>query len=91
LCLLEITRPDGTLSRALLKGYLRGLVTVVAAMTSRHRDMALLMRYHWDTIAACVPPAAIMEALTAAGFVAVERRLELGIFSEYQARKPPNP
>jgi hypothetical protein len=29
-----------------------------------------------------------MQALTAAGFVAVERHVELGIFSEYRARKP---
>ena len=50
-----------------------------------------LMRYHWDTIAACVPPAAIISALTAAGFVDVERRLDLGIFSEYRARKPATP
>ena len=35
--------------------------------------------------------AAITNALTAAGFADVERRLELGIFSEYRARKPPNP
>jgi demethylmenaquinone methyltransferase / 2-methoxy-6-polyprenyl-1,4-benzoquinol methylase len=91
LCLLEITQPNGPLSRALLKGYLYGFVTAVSALISRHRDMPDLMRYHWDTIAACVPPAAIISALTAAGFVDVERRLELGIFSEYRARKPPNP
>jgi demethylmenaquinone methyltransferase/2-methoxy-6-polyprenyl-1,4-benzoquinol methylase len=90
LCLLEITQPNGTVSRALLKAYLHGFVTAVAAMISRHRDMPHLMRYHWDTIAACVPPAAIMSALTAAGFVDVDRRLDLGIFSEYRARKPPN-
>jgi demethylmenaquinone methyltransferase/2-methoxy-6-polyprenyl-1,4-benzoquinol methylase len=87
LCLLEITPPNGTLSRALLKAYLHGFVTAVAAMISRHRDMPDLMRYHWDTIAACVPPAAIISALTGAGFVDVERRVELRIFSEYRARK----
>jgi demethylmenaquinone methyltransferase/2-methoxy-6-polyprenyl-1,4-benzoquinol methylase len=89
LCLLEITQPNGTVSRALLKAYLRGFVTAVAALISRHRDMPDLTRYHWDTIAACVPPAVIIGALTAAGFIEVERRLELGIFSEYRARKPP--
>jgi demethylmenaquinone methyltransferase/2-methoxy-6-polyprenyl-1,4-benzoquinol methylase len=91
LCLLEISLPGGTLSRALLKGYLHSFVSAVAAMISRHRDMPDLMRYHWDTIAACVPPAAIIGALTGAGFVDAERRLELHIFSEYRARKPPSP
>jgi demethylmenaquinone methyltransferase/2-methoxy-6-polyprenyl-1,4-benzoquinol methylase len=88
LCLLEITSPQGALGRALLKAYLRGLVPAVAAVISRNRDMPRLMRYYWDTIAACVPPAAIMQALAAAGFVDVERYVELGVFSEYRARKP---
>jgi demethylmenaquinone methyltransferase/2-methoxy-6-polyprenyl-1,4-benzoquinol methylase len=88
LCLLEITPPQSVLGRALLKGYLRGLVPAVAAAISRHRDMPELMRYYWDTIAACVPPASIMQALAAAGFVDVDRHLELGVFSEYRARKP---
>jgi demethylmenaquinone methyltransferase/2-methoxy-6-polyprenyl-1,4-benzoquinol methylase len=88
LCLLEITQPKSALGRALLKGYLRGLVPAVAAAISRHRDMPELMRYYWDTIAACVPPASIMDALATAGFVDVDRYVELGIFSEYRARKP---
>jgi demethylmenaquinone methyltransferase/2-methoxy-6-polyprenyl-1,4-benzoquinol methylase len=47
------------------------------------------MRYHWDTIAACVPPATILTALGAAGFVDAERHVELGVLSAYYARKPP--
>jgi demethylmenaquinone methyltransferase/2-methoxy-6-polyprenyl-1,4-benzoquinol methylase len=88
LCLLEITQPQSALGRALLKSYLRGLVPVVVAAIARHRDMPELMRYYWDTIAACVPPASIMQALAAAGFVDVDRYVELGVFSEYRARKP---
>jgi len=87
-CLLEITPPKGTVGQRLLKAYLKGFVPVIAAVVSRHRDTPELMRYYWDTIAACVAPAAILEALGAAGFVAVERHVELGIFSEYRARKP---
>ena len=87
-CLLEITPPRGTVGQRLLKAYLKGFVPAIAAVVSRHRDTPELMRYYWDTIAACVAPAAILEALGAAGFVAVERHVELGIFSEYRARKP---
>jgi len=88
LCLLEITQPQSGFGRALLKGYLRGLVPAVASVISRHRDMPELMRYYWDTIAACVPPASIMQALATAGFADVDRYVELGIFSEYRARRP---
>jgi demethylmenaquinone methyltransferase / 2-methoxy-6-polyprenyl-1,4-benzoquinol methylase len=88
LCLLEITQPERPLSRLLLKAYLRSVVPAVAAVVARHRDTPDLMRYYWDTIAACVPPAAILEALGQAGFVGVDRRVELGVFSEYRARKP---
>ena len=87
LCLLEITQPEGAFASAVLKAYLRGVVPAVAALVARHRDMPELMRYYWDTIAACVSPATITQALGGAGFVAVDRHLELGIFSEYRARK----
>lgn len=88
LCLLEITQPEGRTARSLLKAYLRGFVPVVAAVVARHRDTPELMRYYWDSIAACVPPATIMQALRGAGFVAVERETDLGVFSAYRARKP---
>ena len=88
LCILEITQPDGVLGRALLRGYLRGVVPTIAAFVSRHREMPKLMRYYWDTIAACVPPSTILQALSEAGFGKVERHLEAHVFSEYRACKP---
>jgi demethylmenaquinone methyltransferase / 2-methoxy-6-polyprenyl-1,4-benzoquinol methylase len=91
LCLLEITRPDGACSRALLKMYMRGVIPLATRLVARHRDMPKLMRYYWDTIEACAPAQSIMEAITGAGFVEVHRHVELGIFSEYCASKPPAP
>ena len=88
LCLLEITRPHGRWQRALLKTYMRVLVPWAARMLCRERDTPLLMRYYWDTIDACVAPPLILGALEAAGFEQVSRRLELGIFSQYCARRP---
>jgi demethylmenaquinone methyltransferase/2-methoxy-6-polyprenyl-1,4-benzoquinol methylase len=87
LCLLEITMPESQLARAVLKGYLRGVVPAIATVVARNRDMPRLMRYYWDTIAACTPPAGIMQALGDAGFVDVDRYVEMGVFSEYRARK----
>ncbi|HEV2271546.1 MAG TPA: class I SAM-dependent methyltransferase [Steroidobacteraceae bacterium] len=88
LCLLEITRPEGRWRRALLRTYMRTLVPWAARMLTRERDTPLLMRYYWDTIENCVAPQAILAALEAAGFIEVTRRVELGIFSQYCARRP---
>jgi len=88
LCLLEITRPDSALPRALLKAYLRGVVPMLAHIVARQPETPRLMRFYWDTIATCAPPRAIMTAIEEAHFVAVTRHVELGVFSEYRASKP---
>jgi demethylmenaquinone methyltransferase / 2-methoxy-6-polyprenyl-1,4-benzoquinol methylase len=88
LCLLEITRPEGAWSQSVLKGYMRVMVPLAARLVARHRDTPELMRYYWDTIEACASPPVILAALTQAGFEDVNRRVELGVFSEYRARKP---
>jgi len=87
-CLLEITLPEGRMSRALLRAWLGGFVPKIATLVARRRDTPLLMNYYWDTIAACVPPGAILAALAGAGFVAAERHTDLSVFSVYCARKP---
>jgi demethylmenaquinone methyltransferase/2-methoxy-6-polyprenyl-1,4-benzoquinol methylase len=86
-CLLEITRPAGRFGRMLLKGYLRGVVPTFASIFASTRDTPRLMRYYWDTIEACVPPERVTSALAHAGFGDVVRQVELGLFSEYRARK----
>ena len=91
LCLLEISAPRSAAARALLKLYLRGFIPVAATVLARHRDMGLLMRYYWDTMEACIAPETILAALTNAGFIRVKRHVELGVFSEYSAVKPPDP
>jgi demethylmenaquinone methyltransferase / 2-methoxy-6-polyprenyl-1,4-benzoquinol methylase len=87
-CVLEVTRPAGRFGTALLKTYLRGVVPALAWVVARTRETPRLMRYYWDTIAACVPPEQVMGALSHAGFGDVVHHVELGVFSEYRARKP---
>jgi demethylmenaquinone methyltransferase/2-methoxy-6-polyprenyl-1,4-benzoquinol methylase len=87
-CILEITLPAGKVSRAFLKAWLDGFVPKITRLVARRRDTPLLMNYYWDTIAACVPPGAILAALAAAGFVEAEQHTDLGVFSVYRARKP---
>ena len=88
ICLLEITRPEGSMSRTLLKAYMRGVIPLLARIIARPPETPTLMRFYWDTIEACVPPQTIMSAIANARFENVTRHVELGIFSEYRARKP---
>lgn len=88
ICVLEITRPEGTLSRVLLKMYLRGVVPMLTRVIARHPETPKLMRFYWDTIEVCASPQVIMAAIASARFEAVTRHVELGVFSEYRAQKP---
>lgn len=91
LCLLEITCPEKSWSRFLLKIYMKGLVPLLAFVFARKKNTRLLWRYYWDTIEACVPPEQVVATLEAAGFVNARRHIDakgMSIFAEYQATKP---
>jgi demethylmenaquinone methyltransferase/2-methoxy-6-polyprenyl-1,4-benzoquinol methylase len=85
---LEITKPEGRIATALLKGYMRAVVPLIARVVGRQRNTSELWRYYWDTIEACIPPERVMQALGDAGFTDVRRYPSLGVFSSYTARKP---
>lgn len=87
LLVLEITKPTTRRGLLFLKAYMRVLVPLIARFVARRKDTALLWRYYWDTIEACIPPDAVLAALRKAGFQDVKRHLVLGIFSEYTAVK----
>ncbi|MDP5239228.1 class I SAM-dependent methyltransferase [Uliginosibacterium sp. 31-16] len=91
LCLLEITCPESTLGRFLLKIYMKGIVPMLAYVVGRQKQgTSKLWRYYWDTIEACVPPKQVVATLEAAGFVMARRHIEhkgLSILAEYQATK----
>lgn len=81
--ILEITPPASRLPFRLLRTYLRRVVPLLARRHGPHP--AELMAYYWDTIEQCVAPATILRALGSSGFARAERRVELGVFSEYSA------
>src|SRR5438093_10229862 len=87
-CVLEITRPRTRFRLAAMKAYMRFVVPAITRLTARHADSQLLWQYYWDTIEACVPAETVTAALAAAGFADVSHHCELGLFSEYVARKP---
>ncbi|HEY2587694.1 MAG TPA: class I SAM-dependent methyltransferase [Tepidisphaeraceae bacterium] len=86
-CLLEITAPQGKIGRAMLRGYLRGLVPCLTRLAARNADSHRLWQYYWETIDACIPPARVLDAMRDAGFDAAQRHAELGVFSEYTGRR----
>ena len=90
LCILEITQAQSGFGRWLLKSYMRGVIPLLTRFISTQKDTATIWRYYWDSIEACVPPAQVMAALSATGLAQVQRHLEVGVFSEYQAVKPGN-
>jgi len=89
LLILELTAPRSSAARGLLGVYLGGVVPLYARIRSGTPEAATLMRYYWDTIRTCVRPDVILDALRSEGFTDVRRHVELAIFSEYAAIKPP--
>lgn len=87
-CILELTRPTSRIAGYALKAYMRSVVPTLARVMSRSRRTAEMWRYYWDTIEACVPPDAVLQALRDAGFEQVRRNVEIGLFSEYTALRP---
>jgi len=88
LLVLEISRPRSTMGRWLLRVYFQQVLPLVTRLGTGSAQAELLMKYFWDTIAECVPPATILEFLRASGFVEVERRVRGGLLSEYIGLKP---
>lgn len=86
--LLEITKPEGRLSRFFLKTYMNGWVPAATRLFGGSAESRELFRYYWDTIEQCVPPATILSAIEDAGLIEARRDVEQGIFSEYSALKP---
>jgi demethylmenaquinone methyltransferase/2-methoxy-6-polyprenyl-1,4-benzoquinol methylase len=85
---LEISRPRSRLGLALARLYFRDVLPRLTRLATGSRDAHEMMSYYWETIAACVPPDAILGAMRAAGFAGVARRTELGMFSAFTANAP---
>jgi demethylmenaquinone methyltransferase/2-methoxy-6-polyprenyl-1,4-benzoquinol methylase len=86
--ILEITRPRSALGRGLVRAYVAQVLPRLTRLGTGSAEAQRLVQYYWETIAACVPPEAILAALRASGFVEVEHRARGGLLSEYLGRKP---
>ena len=83
--ILEISRPESTVGRGLASLYFGRLVPLAAKIGTGSAGARDMMKYYWDTIEQCVPPAAILGALEKTGFDNPRRVISGGIFSEFAA------
>jgi demethylmenaquinone methyltransferase / 2-methoxy-6-polyprenyl-1,4-benzoquinol methylase len=92
LLIVEFARPQGVCSQIALKAYMRCAIPLVTQALGRAADAAPLWRYCSEIYEACgsprMSPPKILAALHAAGFVAAQRHLHLGMFAEYTATVP---
>ncbi len=87
LVILEISRPASPTGMRIARLYFARMLPRVTRLATRSEAAAAMIRYYWETIATCVPPAAIVAALRRAGFDRAWRRVYFGVSSEYHAVK----
>ena len=86
--IFEMTPPTRPVAFSLLKFYMKHLIPAATWLATGRRTARTLYQYCWDTFEYCVPPSAILDALSDARFHDAQRHVEFRIFSEYRARKP---
>jgi demethylmenaquinone methyltransferase/2-methoxy-6-polyprenyl-1,4-benzoquinol methylase len=91
LLILEMVPPPSRGGYLFTKLYLKHLVPTLASLVTRSGDARRLMRYYWDTVDQCLPPAVVMAAVAEAGFADVQRSVQFSLLTEYTARRPDAP
>lgn len=87
LVVMELSVPRSKIGAGLLRRYMSRIVPLVVRLGTRSRDAERLMQYYWETMANCVPPETILEALRSVSFGEVRRDVQWGILTEYHATK----
>jgi demethylmenaquinone methyltransferase/2-methoxy-6-polyprenyl-1,4-benzoquinol methylase len=87
LLILEVTKPAGRVAQFFFRLYFGRVYPFLTRLFTRSDEARDMMRYYWETMDACVPPEAVLEALHRAQLVQVKRDPVLGLFSEYTAVK----
>jgi demethylmenaquinone methyltransferase/2-methoxy-6-polyprenyl-1,4-benzoquinol methylase len=90
LLVLELSPPRHRPGRALLRLYLGHVLPLVSLLATGSGDARTLMRYHWDTVQACVPPEAILAAMRGVDLAHPRCDVQLGFLRAYVGRKAPS-
>ncbi len=86
--IMEITRPQSRVAFAIASLYLGRILPAATRLFTRNADAGQLMKFYWATIAECVPPQSILNALSASGLSEVNRKKTGSLLSDYSALKP---
>jgi demethylmenaquinone methyltransferase/2-methoxy-6-polyprenyl-1,4-benzoquinol methylase len=86
--ILEISRPESKFVFACMGFYMKRVSPFVTRLSRSREEAARMLEYYWATIAECVPPATILDALGRSGFQEVGRHQTGGVLNDYRAIKP---
>jgi demethylmenaquinone methyltransferase/2-methoxy-6-polyprenyl-1,4-benzoquinol methylase len=86
--LLEVSRPDSRIMRWVIRTHFQRVLPLLTRLSTRSQPAELLMKFYWDTIDQCVPPATILDVLRKTGFVDVKLQRTYLLINEYTATKP---
>ena len=70
-----------------MKLYFKILLPFFTRVFTRSQPAHYLMEYYWETMEHMVSAEEVVSLLEGAGFSKVSKRLNLGIFTEYEAIK----
>jgi demethylmenaquinone methyltransferase / 2-methoxy-6-polyprenyl-1,4-benzoquinol methylase len=87
LLIMEVTKPPGRFGAFMFRLYFGKIYPALTRLFTGSREARDMMVYFWETMDACVPPTAVLEALRTVGLKDVKRARLLGLFSEYTAAK----
>jgi len=85
--ILELTLPKSPIARFFLKLYFKFTLPVVVRLFTASKQAAHMMWYYWDTMEQVVSPETVVAALRDAGFSKVDRRVSIGLFTEFEAQR----
>ena len=86
--ILEITRPNSRLVRAIAAFYLGRFLPAITRVFTGNAEAGRLLQFYWATIEECVPPETILNVLSSCGLIQVERWKMGGLLSDYFGIKP---
>jgi demethylmenaquinone methyltransferase/2-methoxy-6-polyprenyl-1,4-benzoquinol methylase len=85
---LAISRPKSPFAFSFLKVYMGQIVPKLTKPTTGDQDAARLMEYYWATVAECVHPERVVEALKQSGFDGGQRLPMGGVLNDYVGVNP---
>lgn len=85
--ILDVTTPENPVGYFFMKLYFKTLLPFFTRVFTRSHSAHYLMAYYWDTMENMVDRAEVVSLLEDACFSQVNVRLNLGIFTEYEAIK----